>query len=428
MATQHAGGKRLLSWLQLVCVILAAGGAIAGAPTEDLDYTIDQISIAEGGRDWYFMQCRGAAVPGDPPRVMVIAQKTFRTVTHDYRDLFQIETSDLGRTWTEPKRIESLHRVRRPDGFEVVIGDLTPQWHAKTGTVLGTGITFNFAGGKKQYRPRERVAYSVYDPKAGTWSGLNLMEMPPRDHQGEPLLEPGSSCCQWCELPDGDILLPLRYRRPGDKRAHTSTVALCGFDGKTLRYKRHGTELSLLRKRGLGEPSIAHFKGRFFVTLRNDDGGWVTRGTDGIHFEPIREWKFDDGKTLGSYNTQQHWVAHSDGLFLVYTRKGAGNDHIFRHRAPLFIARVDPEKLCVIRRTERVLVPENGACLGNFGVTEVSPSETWVTVGESLPRRSKRLKEGPRPRVIIARIRWSKPNRMVSSATSNGPPEGIQAL
>ena len=41
-----------------------------------------------------------------------------------------------------------------------------------------------------------------------------------------------------------------------------------------------------------------------------------------------REWRFDDGSPLGSYNTQQHWVTVGGGLFLVYTRKGADNDHI----------------------------------------------------------------------------------------------------
>ena len=45
-------------------------------------------------------------------------------------------------------------------------------------------------------------------------------------------------------------------------------------------------------------------------------------------------WTFDDGSELGNYNTQQHWVTHSDGLFLVYTRRGADNDDIARHRAP----------------------------------------------------------------------------------------------
>jgi hypothetical protein len=174
--------------------------------------------------------------------------------------------------------------------------------------------------------------------------------------------------------------------------------------------------LSLPRKRGLAEPSIARFGGRYFLTLRNDDGAWVTSATDGIHFEPIRPWTFDDGKPLGSYNTQQHWITHAEGLFLVYTRKGAGNNHIFRHRAPLFIARVDPEKLRVIRATERVLIPENGACLGNFGVTNVGPRETWVVAGEAPNSLNKRWKskKGSELHVIVARIRWSMPNGISS--------------
>lgn len=77
-------------------------------------------------------------------------------------------------------------------------------------------------------------------------------------------------------------------------------------------------------------------------------------------------WTFDDGSELGNYNTQQHWVTHGDSLFLVYTRKGANNDHVFRHRAPLFIAKVDPEKLTVLRATEQILVPERGARLANL--------------------------------------------------------------
>ncbi|MBN2024596.1 MAG: exo-alpha-sialidase [Pirellulales bacterium] len=402
--------RHLLAALALV-VLAAASGATA----DDLDYTITRVFPAEGTRDWCFMQCRGAAVPGNPPRVLITAQQTFRTTTHDYRDQFQIETRDLGETWSQPVRIEPLRRARAADGFEIVIGDFTPQWHAKTQTVLGTGLTFDFANGKTQYRPRVRVAYSVYDPKRNEWNGLNFLDLPERDHAGSSIKEPGSGCCQWCEKADGDVLLPLRYRRAEDKTAFTSIVALCAYDGRTLRYKEHGTELSLDKNRGLVEPSIARFGGRYFLTLRNDDGGWVARGTDGIHFDPIRPWTFDDGKPLGSYNTQQHWVAHGDGLFLVHTRKGANNDHIMRHRAPLFIARVDPERLCVVRASERVLIPEEGACLGNFGVTDVGPRETWVVVGENVIEGSPRFKQGPPPRVIVARIRWSSPNREFSS-------------
>ena len=100
---------------------------------------------------------------------------------------------------------------------------------------------------------------------------------------------------------------------------------------------------------------------------------------DGLQFAEPKPWLFDDGSDLGSYNTQQHWLAHSDGLFLIYTRRGANNDHILRHRAPLFMAQVDPQTQQVIRRTEKVVVP-NAAELGNFG------PRLSIRVG-SLPRR-----------------------------------------
>src|SRR5690606_41950788 len=148
--------------------------------------------------------------------------------------------------------------------------------------------------------------------------------------------------------------------------------------------------------------------------------GFVTRNKDGLHFTPIQPWKFDDGSVLGNYNTQQHWVTHSDGLFLVYTRKGANNDHVMRHRAPLFIAQVDTEKLCVIRETEKILVPERGARLGNFGITDVSTEETWVTVAEWMQFSGKSnhktpedvSKYGSDGSVWVARIHWDTPNRL----------------
>jgi hypothetical protein len=97
-------------------------------------------------------------------------------------------------------------------------------------------------------------------------------------------------------------------------------------------------------------------------------------------------------------------------------RKGAGNDHVFRHRAPLFMARVDPVNLRVIRSTERVLVPERGARLGNFAVTEVNDRETWVTVAEWMQTWGPNViippdnKYGADNSVYVARILWEKPN------------------
>ena len=69
-------------------------------------------------------------------------------------------------------------------------------------------------------------------------------------------------------------------------------------------------------------------------------------------------------------------------LYLVYTRKAGNNDHVFRHRAPLFVAEVDTDTMTVKRHTEQIVIPERGARLGNFGVTNVSDSLAYVTVNE----------------------------------------------
>jgi hypothetical protein len=116
--------------------------------------------------------------------------------------------------------------------------------------------------------------------------------------------------------------------------------------------------------------------------LRNDISGHVCVSEDGLHYDSPRPWLFDDGSNLGNYWTQQHWITSADALYLVYTRRGANNDHVFCHRAPLFIAQVDTAKLCIIRETEQVLVPERGARLGNFGIARISDTESWVTVSE----------------------------------------------
>jgi hypothetical protein len=76
---------------------------------------------------------------------------------------------------------------------------------------------------------------------------------------------------------------------------------------------------------------------------------------------------------------------------------------MFRHRAPLFIGQVDPGTLRVIRKTERVLIPENQATLGNSGICRISDQESWVTCGEGLLRLGKR--KGQRNKVLFMKIR-----------------------
>jgi hypothetical protein len=197
-------------------------------------------------------------------------------------------------------------------------------------------------------RPSQ-TAYAVHDPQQGTWSRWQTLQMPP----DEKFNFARCGCSQWLVEPDGTLLVPIYYATSARVPASV-TVVRCRFNGRKLTYLEHGTELSLDVVRGLCEPSIVFFGGRYFLTIRNDLKGYVTISDDGLHYRPIKPWTFDDGAELGSYNTQQHWLAHDDGLYLAYTRRGADNDHIFPHRAPLFIARVAPGKLHVLRQLEKL--------------------------------------------------------------------------
>jgi hypothetical protein len=375
-------------------------------------FRVDVSTLLTGHGKQFFTQSRGALIPGAPARVVVTTQETDPTGAHGYADLFTIETVDNGRTWSSPQRIDSLRRTRRPEGHDLVMGDVCPQWHAATGRVLATGKTFGFLGGTKEDRGLERVSYAVRAPQSGEWSSLRLLTLPASDHEGRPFLEPNSGCHQRVDLPNGEILLPIRYRKDAKVRDYTTIVARCRFDGEKLTYVEHGSEFTIPRERGLYEPSIVGFGGRYFLTMRADHSAFVACGRDGLNYDPFMEWTFDDGKVLGSYNTQQHWLTHNETLYLVYTRRGANNDHVMRHRAPLFIAEVDAVRLCVRRATERILIPESNADIGGgFGVVEVSPGETWVITSEIPTKGSRDFN-----RVLMARLTWAKPNRLFSKS------------
>ena len=388
--------------------IVRLGEVIAKAYLDDLPRVSLQLEIlpAISGRstDWDWWQARTAFVPvsGEKPLWVTTMSETGREGTHNFHDIYQVISRDGGKTWTEPAIIPSLKRARHADGFDVAPGDLWPTWHANSGKVIATGKTFNFEGGKREIRVREKVSYAVMDPTGGEWKSMKFLAMPDKDHSGKTISAANAGNTQRVDLPDGDILLPVRYQRHPESYNYTSVVVRCGFDGETLTYKKHGSELNIPQDRGLYEPSLTEFGGRFFLTLRADHSAFVTSGTDGIHFDPIQEWKFDDGEPLGNYNTQQHWVTVGGGLFLIYTRKGADNDHVFRHRAPLFIGQVNPKTLRVMRATERVVLPENHATLGNSGVCRISDKESWITCGEGLLRIGKR--KGEKNQVLFVRI------------------------
>ena len=347
------------------------------------------------------------------PAVVFTMQKMWLGGSDVYYALSEMRTNDLGRTWIGPyEHTETLGRRNEPDGGIAVSCDFWPQWHAGSGKLLGIGHTGRYLNNRVNKQALRQTVYSVYDPEKRTWRPWTTLPMP-----GDPrFANSGAGSVQRVDLPNGDILLPIYGNLPGDAADYFAMVVRCRFDGARLNVQEYGAPLVIKGGRGFCEPSLARFGDRYFLTLRNDKAGYVATSTDGLNFDTPRVWTWDDGAELGTYNTQQHWVTHRDGLFLVYTRKGASNDHVIRHRAPLFIGQIDVERIAVRRSTERILVPDRGARLGNFGVTEVSPDETWVTVAEWMQTFSPQLiipvdnPRGADNSVFAARIQWQHPN------------------
>src|SRR5262245_4745902 len=81
-------------------------------------FRIEVSTLLTGHGTQFYTQSRGALIPGEPTRVVVTTQETDPTGAHGYKDMFAIETADNGRTWSPPKKIESLHRKRMPEGHD----------------------------------------------------------------------------------------------------------------------------------------------------------------------------------------------------------------------------------------------------------------------------------------------------------------------
>ena len=320
---------------------------------------------------------------------------------------------DEGETWSVPEPIDALGRDPVPghEGLKAAVCDVTPQFHPQSNKVIALGHVV-FYKGDCFARDEQLSRYPIYALRSadGTWSQRKILAWD--DPRGAFIYS--NNCGQRVVLPNGDVQMSFTF---GPQPEHRM---VCGvrarFDGEELRVKRVGPPLENQHGRGLLEPSVTQFDDLFWITMRAEDGhGYVSRSDDGLHWQPKRAWSWEDGTPLEMSTTQQHWLTHSDGLFLVYTRRHQLNENVIRWRSPLWVARVDVDKMCLLRQTERVVLPIVGdgindpdkvALMGNFNVTHVSRHESWVTVGEWTPR------DRYRGDLLLARIRWSKPNRL----------------
>jgi hypothetical protein len=386
------------------------------AKSKHLQFRVQaDVAYQELNKNYCWFHPRAAAIPGfgenGKPAVIMTIQKHLK-VSDYYSGLYYMRTNDLGKTWSAPAEIPELKWQYEPDGTTVSVADVTPGWHEKTSKLIAIGIKVRYSKQGEQLldKPRSHdAAYAVFDPVTNSWSSWKMINNVPDSASKFFLINPG--CVQWIVKPDGKVLLPI-YFAGSELGEYSVTVLECSFDGTTLSYLRHSDEMTVKGGRGLYEPSLAFFKGMYYLTIRNDFKAYVATSKDGLQWSPVKSWTFDDGGDLGSYNTQAHWLVHSEGLFLSYTRRGANNDHIPRNRAPLFLAQVDPIKLNVIRSTEQVLIPERGTMLGNFGASAITENESWVTDAEYMEG------DKPNPRgadgtVWAARVIWSKKNKLI---------------
>ncbi|MBP3370268.1 MAG: exo-alpha-sialidase [Clostridia bacterium] len=295
-----------------------------------------------------------------------------------------MKTIDGGESFSAPSLSQNLTRRYFENGNSVVMSDATPFYHEKSGKIILTGHTVMYGANNKLLRaPRPvTVAYAVYDEASGEFGAYKEIIMPDK----EKYFSCSAGCAQIMELPTGELLIPVYYDSyAGAAKPNSCTcvaVLRCSFDGESIGVIEIGNELKIDLPRGLGEPSIAKFGEEYFLALRNDRSGYVAKSADGLHFDQPREICFDNGGNIGNYNTQQHWITGGGRLWMVYTRRAGNNDHIFRHRAPLFIAEFDPERMCLIRDTEQIAVPERGARLGNFGCQSYSEDVGYIFASE----------------------------------------------
>lgn len=379
----------------------------------DLDLSLDVPTKLFNGKNCW-SHPRAGIIPNpadiDNPQIIMAMYKLDLSGNDIFTGIYSLQAEAPGKPWTEPvKNIPLDFRMGELDGLHLRLGveSIWPGWHKASGKLLGVGSSGQFdmdwKPGKAKYR---HTCFAVYDTAAKDWKPWQPMEIP-----GVAELQRSSAeGAQRYDEKDGTILVPVGYKP--DNGNSGICVLRCKFDGEALTYVAHGNFIRLDdTTRGFSEPSVTKFGNTYYLTIRHDKTSFVTTSKDGLNYKPIINWLFDDGTDLGTYNTQQHWVTHSDGLFLVYTRKGANNDNVYRNRAPLFLAQVDPDKLCVIKSTERELMPNKGARYGNFGVTDVSPNETWITESEWMQPKGCE-KYGSDGRVYVARIRWKKPNRL----------------
>ncbi len=274
MKCSRISRRRLLTVVAGGTVGAAISPAALAIRNTGLVAGIDRVILHRGGNGngptWFHP--RACMVPEATPsdtgshsdRSVALAFMTLQPIGgSDYFGPVHWMTShDLGNTWTEPQLVPPLGRVPQPGGGEEGVCDVVPQWHAPSRTVLALGHNVYYRGPRfSADQPPRWPVYAVWSN--GYWSDRRKLEWP--DPRGAYIYT--NNCGQRVVLPNGDIVLALSYGRARNRPRSVSGV-ICAFDGQQLTVKEVGDEMTHHQGRGLLEPSIVHWQGRFYMTLR----------------------------------------------------------------------------------------------------------------------------------------------------------------
>lgn len=292
-----------------------------------------------------------------------------------------VRSTDGGRTWSAPVEQKALAdtwegKIRIAHYGQVQYNVRTRRWFGLGGAQCYENDKVPMNVRLPSGTPPLSPLFLTVDPQKGEFTSYRPLAVPfPFDW----LMPFG----QTVELDDGDILVPFYGRAPGKTEEHTfSIVVRYRFKGDELVPVEAGEPVSdTSYSYGIVEPSLIRAGRKFYLTLRTGTEGLWAESGDGLHFGKPRPWTWTTGGKIGNVSTQQHWMKVGETLYLAYTRETPTNGHIFLNRAPLFLARFDPEKGGLVRDSEIPLVPELGARLGNF-VCQPVGDEFWLATAE----------------------------------------------
>ena len=258
---------------EVIATLRSARVRGAAAGQDALIAGIDRDVIFAGrqeGVTWFHP--RPCMVPGvDGPEALMTLQSI--SGSDVFGPVHWTTSPDLGRTWSTPAPIAGLARRGLGESWEEGTCDVVPEAHPPTRTVLAVGHNVYYKNGVLARPQRRRWPVYVVRSADGRWSTPRRLEWD--DPRATAIYTCG--CSQRVTKADADILIPLSFGTE-DRPPRSVTTALCSFDGTDLRIRRVGNELASTAGRGLLEPSLVYLDGRYYLTIRAEDGrGYVVR-------------------------------------------------------------------------------------------------------------------------------------------------------